>query len=66
MTFNNLKLGELFQFDFDKGTKWAYKKTNTNEVECIGAPNTEKGCLNRRVKLVRNSIYAKVKIIPGC
>lgn len=65
MTLKELKIGEIFQFEFDKGTKWVYKKIDQEYAKLVNAPNTEKGLIGTNCPLHRCYEYT-VKIIPGC
>lgn len=66
MKFEDLPVGEIFQFNFEKGSKWVYEKVSEDTMKTIGSPNMEKTIIGSTYTAGPNLTISEVHIIPAC
>lgn len=68
MKFAELKIGEVFQFEFDRrfGLKWVYEKISNDLIKAVGTPNTESSEWGRLHEITEILLTTDCYIIPGC
>ena len=62
MKLNELPFGQIFQFYFNLGSAWSYKKLSDDTIQCVSAPSTETANL-RRVYNV-NTLLKESHVLP--
>lgn len=68
MKFAELKIGEVFQFDFDRKNKakWVYEKISEAMVKTVGTCKAEQNTLGQLFEISELLLKADCHIIPGC
>lgn len=66
MEFAELKIGEVFQFDFEKGSKWVYEKYTEDLIKTVGVPKTETKAMGKIYEMTELLLEEDCHIIPVC